>query len=106
MTFGRNGFFTSVRAGAAVSPVTTSWPSCNPSAATAVFAPSEVPAVTSMGRTNAPSFNQSVRWDDFCPLSSLDGWPPGGSLVGGSFELLGRRSGATCASEDGDQRNA
>src|ERR1035437_2274467 len=117
MTCGRNGFLVVAWELADVSPVTTSCPACKLSAVTAVFAPSEVPAFTSNGRTNSPSFNQMISWRSLEPLSlealslePLFGFDdlasPAASLADGSTWFCARTSGEICASEDGDQRNA
>src|SRR5258705_13570472 len=107
MTGGRNGFLVVAWEFADVSPVITSCPSCRLSAVTAVFAPSEVPAFTSNGRTNSPSFNQMVPWRALKPLFSFDDLEsPAEPPAGGSTIFCERASGEICAGEDGDQRNA
>src|SRR6267378_4315834 len=78
----------------------------------AVFAPSEVPALTSTGRTNSPSFSHTV------PVRpSTIGWAgdvalfcwldlEGGLLASESAGFHERASGTTCAWDDGIQRRA
>src|SRR5437773_7351635 len=97
--FGRNGLFASASAAAAVSLVTTSWPSRKSAAETTVFAPSAGPIFTCIGLTNRPVFNQmvpSAEFPSFCDAS----------LGGSSSDALVRYHGATSASDDGIQRNA
>src|SRR5215472_6755162 len=104
MIFGRKGLLTPL-AGPRISLVITSSPSRRASAVTAVSTPSEIPAVTSMGRANSPSLSQRVLWEDFCVTSFFGWFAPGGS-DGGSLRVAGRTSGAICAREEGDQRRA
>src|SRR5262245_57094492 len=100
MTFGKNGFFSSI-CDATTSPMTTSSPSRKPSALTAILDPSDIPVVTATGLIKLPDFSQSIRCEFFCP-GALAALPS----PGGSIKLLLRASGATSASEDGDQRSA
>src|SRR6266436_9202518 len=106
------GFCVPVCAVSTTSPVTTSWPSWSLSEMIAVFAPSEVPALTSTGRTNSPSFSHTVPvrfstigWDGdvalFC-LLDLEGE----LLASVSAGFHERASGTTCARDDGIQRRA
>src|SRR5215469_10285870 len=105
MIFGRNGLLT-FDGPPTMSPVTTSSPSCKLPAATAVSTPSEIPATTSTGLTNSPDFSQSVRVEFFWAESFSAGGFAVWTSPGGSTRLLLRASGATSASDEGDQRRA
>src|ERR1039457_4182908 len=95
MICGTNGFLVVTGEFADASPTTISCPSDKLSATTAVFAPSETPVFTSIGRTNSPSFNQMVPGCSLEPLPGLaDLESPAAELAGGSAGSGPRASGA------------
>src|ERR1039458_3426706 len=100
MICGTNGFLVMTGEFADASPTTISCPSCKLSAITDVFAPSETPAFTSIGRTNSPSFNQMVPGCSLEPLPGLaDLESPAAELAGGSARAGPRGTPASFATE-------
>src|ERR1017187_8111569 len=96
MICGTNGFLVMTGEFADASPTTISCPSDKLSDTTAVFAPSETPAFTSIGRTNSPSFNQMVPGCSLEPLPGLAALgSPAAELAGGAARLRARAPGAT-----------
>src|SRR6266702_1671618 len=85
---------------------------------TAVFVPSEVPALTSTGRTNSPSLSQTVpmrpsprpspiAWEREVPLLGVDVFGvTAGGFASGSGAFQERASGDISAREEGVQRRA